>query len=187
MNEGDLRVCLVSPLKQSHEGTCPPFLEQSRISSWKEPFSTNTHPYLVAQNLGAALGELSKPLNCTQEAQLLFFTKLISIYLVNCIQLVVCTDMGASGEVGLGYGAISCETTGPCQLSKRLTSTWLVISYLELERILTCLWGQPLVGAFIYLWMSATLMIGTSEGLQREILFSSLMNIFSILMNTYRS
>lgn len=29
MNEGDLRVCLVSPLKQSHEGTCPPFLEQS--------------------------------------------------------------------------------------------------------------------------------------------------------------
>lgn len=113
MNEGDLRVCLVSPLKQSHEGTCPPFLEQSRISSWKEPFSTNTHPYLVAQNLGAALGELSKPLNCTQEAQLLFFTKLISIYLVNCIQLVVCTDMGASGEVGLGYRAISCETTGP--------------------------------------------------------------------------
>lgn len=62
MNEGDLRVCLVSPLKQSHEGTCPPFLKQSRISSWEEPFSTNTHPYLVAQNLGAAMGELSKPL-----------------------------------------------------------------------------------------------------------------------------
>lgn len=152
MNEGDLRVCLVSPLKQSHEGTCPSFLKQSRVSSWKEPFSTNAHGISSSPKPRCCHGGTEHTFFCTQEAQLLFFTKLISIYLVNCIQLVVYKDTGTSGEVGLGYWAISCETTGPCQLSKRLTSTWFIISYLELEWILTCFVGSATSGC-LHLFM----------------------------------
>lgn len=43
MNEGDSRLCLVSLLKQSYEGTWSPFLKQRWISSSKEPFGTNEY------------------------------------------------------------------------------------------------------------------------------------------------
>lgn len=88
MNEGDLGVCLVSLLKQSHEETCSPFLKQSWISSSKEPFSTDEYSISSTPGPRCYYGEAEQTLFCTQEAQLLFFVKLISIYLGNLSSLL---------------------------------------------------------------------------------------------------
>lgn len=90
MNEGDLRVCLVSLLKQSHEGTCSPFLKKSWISSSKEPFSTNEHSISSTPGPRCYHGEDEQTLFCLQEAQLLFFINLIfhllwQLYPVCCL------------------------------------------------------------------------------------------------------
>lgn len=175
MNEGDLSICLVSHLKQSHEGTCSPFQKESGVSFSTKEYISST-PWMRSYHR-----ETEQTLFGTQEAQLSFVVKLISIYLGNYIQFVVYKDTDTCGELGLRNWTISCETTGPCQLSKHLTSEYSVCYFIfnSWSRFSPALWGQPLVSAIIYSCMSTILMTGTSKGLQRETLFSSLMNTYS--------
>lgn len=76
--------------------------------------------------------ETEQTLFGTQEAQLSFFVKLSSIYLGVYIQFAVSKDADTCGELALRNWTISCETTGPCQLSKHLTQVSIEfgISYL---------------------------------------------------------
>lgn len=165
MNEGDLSICLVSRLKQSHEGTCSPFQKVSRVNFSINEYIISSTPWMRCYHR-----ETEQTLFGTQEAQLSFFVKFISIYLGNYIQFAVYKDADTRGELGLRNWTISCKTTGPCQLSKHLTSEYSVCCFIfnGCSRFSPALWGQPLVSAIIYSCMFTTMMTGTSKGLQRD-------------------
>lgn len=96
MNEGDLSIFLVSRLKQSHEGTCSSFQKESRVS-----FSTNEYNISSTPRTRCYPRETEQTLFGTQEAQLSFFVKLISIYLGIYIPFVVYKGADTCGQLGL--------------------------------------------------------------------------------------
>lgn len=96
MNERDLSICLVSRLKQSHEGTCSSFQKESGVS-----FSTNKYNISSIPQMRCYHRETEQTLFGTQEAQLSFFVKLSSIYLGVYIQFAVSKDADTCGELAL--------------------------------------------------------------------------------------
>lgn len=106
----------------------------------------------VPQDLGVTMGKLRKPCFASKKHSFYSSSTSFFIYCGNYIQFVAYEDTATSGELGLGYWAISCEITGPCQLGKHLTSERLVCYFIfkSWSRFSPAPWGQTLVGAIIY-------------------------------------